>query len=97
MLLTRVKDYRAQRRGTGSITGIVRCARSMRHARSRVTNSTSHQGRLAEANMMYWRVSGDADFRLSEYAMPTFENSRSTAADDAGLVLAEVLLVLNTS
>ena len=47
--------------------------------------------------MMFWRVSGDADFRLSEYAMLTFENSRSTAADDAGLVLAEVLLVLNTS
>jgi hypothetical protein len=34
--------------------------------------------------MMHWSVSGFADLRLSEKAMPTCEKRRSTAADDGG-------------
>ena len=39
---------------------------------------------LAFANMMPSSVSASPLFRFAENAMPTFENKRSTAADDAG-------------
>ena len=50
----------------------------------RLSASLHIYGKLQRVNIMSSSVADSARLRLAENAIPTCENSRSTAADDAG-------------